>query len=288
MSSTFNIIAPQIGNPTNANTASYLLGNAQTDTISITPSNPYAGIIQFNNNIRVANVYGTASMASGLVPQTYYITASNAINSLNSINSISASYLKYSAGQNNGTASYAISAAFAGNVINDGFKYPYIKSITFTGSHDDWVNVDLIGSNGIAASNNSSDYTTIGFTNQSKFISSSVVFDMGNFLYKGFIGTNTNVSYRSVSPSQNMILWCDNRGGGPHSLYFTGSINVVFAVSPTTNITHSYVPTSTSTNYLQVMSINALRGANGQNAILDADALENGTITTIFNSFTIS
>jgi hypothetical protein len=131
MSSTYKIVAPQLGQLQNAVTASYLLGNAATDNISITPNNPYGGIIQFNNSISVPNVYGTASLASGLLPLTYFITASNAINSQTAIVSNSTNFLNYSPGQNNGTASYAVNAA----VVKTGLVFlPVPVIIAYSGT----------------------------------------------------------------------------------------------------------------------------------------------------------
>jgi hypothetical protein len=124
MSSVYNVTIPTYGQLNNAQTASYLLGNAQTDTISITPNNPYSGIIKFSNNISVANVYGTASWASNLIPSRYYITASNSDYATTAGNTITSSYLRYQPGGNTGTASYAIlansavSSSYATNATN--------------------------------------------------------------------------------------------------------------------------------------------------------------------------
>jgi hypothetical protein len=149
MSSTYNIIAPQIAQLGNALTASYLLGNAQTDTISITANNPYGGVIKFNNNIRVPNMYGTASYATNLAPQTYYITASNAISAISSAFSSTTNYLNYSAGQNNGTASYAITAQSVVNGVGPTFFST--ASLVVSGAYANISSATAITLNGVPA-----------------------------------------------------------------------------------------------------------------------------------------
>lgn len=121
MSSTFNVVAvqPTVGN---ANTASHLKGDAETNTVS---SNGNSNI-QFNNNIVVSQVIGTASYANNSL-QT--VTASYATNAGTSVNSVSSSFLKYNVIVPNGTASYAMFAANAGgtnissSATTNGFTY---------------------------------------------------------------------------------------------------------------------------------------------------------------------
>jgi hypothetical protein len=109
MSSIYKLTAPQIGNPNTANTSSHLVGDAETNSIS----SINGGNVQFNNNINVTRMYGTASFADNLVPKNvpYNITASLANSAITAGTSNTASFLNYQAGNpNNGTASYAMSA----------------------------------------------------------------------------------------------------------------------------------------------------------------------------------
>jgi hypothetical protein len=134
MSSIYNIVAPQVGNPANAQTASHLKGDAETNKVS---SNGNTNI-NFTNAISFSGVsspqlLGTASMALNLplLPggQAYNFTSSWASNVRNAITS---SYLNYTGIGSTGTASYAISssyantssyAAVAGNTGNNTFAF---------------------------------------------------------------------------------------------------------------------------------------------------------------------
>jgi hypothetical protein len=65
-------------------------------------------------------------------------------------------------------------------------------------------------------------------------------------------------------------MFADNRGGGIYYWWiYYNNLNVYFATSPTTGISHSYYVPSPGGNYAGwVMSVSALRGAAGLNSIL--------------------
>jgi len=126
MSSIYNIVAPTLTPTGNADTASYLKGDAETNTIS---SNGNANI-QFNNKIAFnaglssPQLIGTSSWTNNVVPSTQFITASNASNAINSVNSQTASFLNYiGPSSNTGTASYAMIAKTVAGVTNNTFAF---------------------------------------------------------------------------------------------------------------------------------------------------------------------
>jgi hypothetical protein len=143
MSSIFNIIAPTVGSLKNADTASYLKGNANTDNIS--SNSTY--FVQFNSPISASNVIsnltGTASFAYGLPPNAYL---SNPFTSSWAVQA-----------QNVQTASYAMNIAMKSLTVNmtAGASYgansgPFTATIThnlgFKPSIIRWVLVSTVTS----------------------------------------------------------------------------------------------------------------------------------------------
>ena len=302
MSSTFNIIAPVVGQPKNANTASYLYGTAQTDTISITQNNPYGGIIQFNNNIRVTNVYGTASMASNLVPQTYYITSSNAINSINSINSNSTNYLNYNPGQNNGTASYAINAinsVTASYILPQennpyGYIYPYIQAIYLyhpSGQNSGIQNITISTIPKIATSPTgqvtTSDLSTtsLDFYGGDQEYSASFVWNPQSFMYSGSsifhpssdnIATNVGVITPTGKPTAIVLVTLNPTVGSSNTL------TIVYATGPTNTVIKTY--DASTRNTTDTMVIMANRISSNLPAVLSSTNLTAGVIVPVFST----
>ena len=90
-------------------------------------------------------------------------------------------------------------------------------------------------------------------------------------------------------PSQEILWWVDNRGGGSWNMYFAPASQVVIkiATSPTTVATHTYTPTS-HTTYTGSMRIIAGLYANAQGCIYDDVMLRRGTIKYPFGAPVIS
>jgi len=116
MSSIFNIIAPKVGSLKNADTASYLKGNANTDNISSNSTS----FVKFNSPISASNVIsnltGTASFAYGLPPNAYLSNPFTSSWAVQAQNVQTASYAVQA--QNVQTASYAMNIAMKSLTVN--------------------------------------------------------------------------------------------------------------------------------------------------------------------------
>jgi hypothetical protein len=297
MSSTYNIVAPQVGNLANAETASHLRGDAETDSIRALG----VGNITLVNKIQYGSLtaiypnetfIGTASCAMGLANLRYYMTASNSDVSTLSNTSNYSNFLNYTTGQNNGTASYAIKAknsdtasyAINASSITDDTVYPYIKSITFTSRNDDWVNINLQGQK----ANAYGDGQIVGFNNYGTAGGrvNSFYYDTVNGLY---VSTKAGVIDRYYgTPVQYVLMWTDNRGGDGRYLYFDSALVITYAMSKTQTITHTFTTGSAYNMGSKVMAISATRAKLGLNSVLDWDSLNSGVIAPTFGSFTTS
>ena len=222
----------------------------------------------------------SASFASRSFAAT---SASWASSSISSFSSTSASYSSQTL-----SSSYAVTASYAVISSWDAI-YPYIKQITFTASHDDYVNINMLGTTWQSygyeqciALGNQGNGNTLWATH-------SVYYDAPNGMFKSVYGSVTQITqYYGITPVQNALMWADNRGGGPYYWYFTGSLSIVFATSPSTNITHTYFPIFANSYAGIFMRINAVRAKLGLNAIQNDQQLLNGNIVNVFNSFIIS
>mgnify|MGYP006271015755 CR=1 FL=1 len=169
----------------------------------------------------------------------------------------------------------------------DDTAYPYIKSISWTGRNDDWVNIDLTGQpNGVAY-----NWLTAGFPNYGTVGGRAyqLYFDTTNALYVSTIAGTIDRYYGGV-PTQYALMWCDNRGGGPNYLYLDSNLVITYAISKTQTITHTFTTGSTANLAGMYMAICPMRAKLGLNSLLKADSpgFQSGIITPVFTSFTVS
>ena len=175
--------------------------------------------------------------------------------------------------------------------------FPYIQSIEFTSSNDDWVNVVIGEGKNLTRAY---DYTTAGFGNNGNYGSRKVTYDTASGLYWAYVNSTaslplTKSQVLSATANQEAFFWCDNRGGGGNYIYFRGTFVVKVSTSPTTMVTHTYTPL-VNTNYAgNTYYINAIRAKHGLNAILNADSMSLTSFTipqantaSAFTTFVVS
>jgi len=171
--------------------------------------------------------------------------------------------------------------------------YPYINSISLYCSNDDDINFDV--TNGTGAQNNQGGNTISlpysgGDGNVSTARQYSIVYSATECMYIGYIGS-TPCGY-ATGPTQNMLIWLDNRGGDSSAWYFKANTTFVvqFAIGANAFITHTYVPTTTSYAGAR-FRINAHRALQGKFTTINTAGMQNQSLPIInspFTSFTIS
>lgn len=265
----------------NTSTASYAISASHSITSSYAKS---ASIAISASWSPVQNSTGTSTSASWASSSIWSISssfasgsifatsASWASQSLISNTSVSSSFASQSISSSFATtASYVISAGGAA-----GYDYPYIQEVQFWATHDDWIDISLLGTN----NNSPGNGMTMGYTNSGTGYKHRFYWDDTNKVYTGG-NAYSNIS----SPKLKIIrMWCDNRGGGSHNWHFTPTryITASFALSPTQTVTQIY--TASAGDYSSItMIVNAYRAEAGLNAII----YEYGT-SAVFPGFNIA
>ena len=291
-----------------AETASVSLIALTASYVNIT-SNPSSSYALSSSYARTASRADTASyfnftLSSSTPPFAYNalsaswasaslttISASYALSTLSSSYAKTASFLKGTATGSNinsvsffGTSSQAITASYVLGASAQSI-YPYIYKLGFTSSHDDHLNVNLLGTTWQAPGFG----MCVNQTNAGSLTAYLLIFGDTSRLYEWRLTASHIVQqYISASPLRSMLMWVDNRGGGSHNWYFTGTVDVVVATSATTTVTHKYT-VNTGLNYATTpMCVNALRIAAGLNGILNQDSLDLGGAVNVFSTFASS
>jgi hypothetical protein len=255
-STAINLIYPNTSTASYAISASHALraDNARSSSTAISASwAPVQNSTGTTNSASWASASIWATSSSFASGSRFSVSASWASQSLTSNVSVSSSFASNSIHSNTAdTASYVISSA------NDGIVYPYIQEVNFWARHDDWIDINLAnllwGSPG--------NGMCIGYGNSGTYYH-RMYWDNANKVYTGGDAYGTV----NCSPIQNLVMFADNRGGGPYYWYiYYGRFDVYFATSATTGISHSYAAGGGSYGGYN-MAISALRAISGMSAV---------------------
>ncbi len=299
MSSSYasNLIYP------NTSTASYTISSSHSlisDTSSLSNKATSASWAPIPNTSLMASSSISASWASSSIwsisasfasGSTFSVSASWASQSLSSITSTSSSFASQSISSSYSvTASYVISS----NAGSDtGIIYPYIQEINFLGTDFPGLIINLANmTTGCPGSGMCLGFYAGSYFHQMQYDNVNRIYTLGGNGLTGGGGGGGSPNYGAImcSPVQNMAISVTYILAAYWVIYTTGKLNVYFATSATTGISHSY-DTGGHPPIGQIMTISALRGAAGLNAIfpyytsLSTFPTRNPSFSTFASSF---